>query len=160
MIFTQGGPMDAANWNEDTGERRVRKPTSVVRRGAGGKGPRKWYLACCLPYFLLGFVGPRSEAEEIKQHIGTFLREELNLELSKTKTLITHARSEAARFLGYEITTLHKDTKRSLNRSTGKKRRSINGRVGLRIPADVLTDKCNGYKRRRKAIQRAELLNE
>jgi hypothetical protein len=44
--------MDVANWNEDTGERRVRKPTSVVRRGAGGKGPRKRYLACCLPYFI------------------------------------------------------------------------------------------------------------
>jgi group II intron reverse transcriptase/maturase len=110
--------------------------------------------------FLLGFVGPRSEAEEIKQQIGTFLREELKLELSKTKTLITHARSEAARFLGYEITTLHTDIKRSLNRSTGKKRRSINGRVGLRIPPDVLTDTCNRYKRRGKATHRTELLNE
>ena len=59
-----------------------------------------------------------------------------------------------------QITTLHKDTKRSLNRSTGKKRRSINGRVGLRIPADVLTDKCTRYKRRGKAIYRAELLND
>src|SRR5439155_18267313 len=111
MIFTQGGPMDAANWNEDTGERRVRKPTSVVRRGAGGKGPRKWYLACCLPYFLLGFVGPRSEAEEIKRQLSTFLREELQLTLSPEKTLITHARNEAAKFLGYEIATLQADTK-------------------------------------------------
>ena len=49
--------------------------------------------------FLLGFIGPKSEAEEIKQQIGKFLQEELKLELSDTKTLITHARTEAARFL-------------------------------------------------------------
>ncbi len=50
--------------------------------------------------FLLGFVGPKAEAEEIKQQIKTFLREELTWELSEAKTLITHARSEAAHFLG------------------------------------------------------------
>src|SRR5437660_2380465 len=63
--------------------------------------------------FLLGFAGPRSETEEIRAHLAEFLRNTLKLELSKTKTLITHARTEAARFLGYEIGTLHDDTKRS-----------------------------------------------
>ncbi len=38
-----------------TGERRVRKPTSVVRRGAGGKGLHEQYLACCLPYYALSY---------------------------------------------------------------------------------------------------------
>jgi group II intron reverse transcriptase/maturase len=56
--------------------------------------------------FLLGFIGPRSEAEEIKRQLGDFLRDELKLELSQAKTLITHARSEAARFLGYGATRL------------------------------------------------------
>ena len=42
--------------------------------------------------FLLGFCGPRSEAEEIKQRLAGFLRDELKLELSKTKTLVTSAR--------------------------------------------------------------------
>jgi hypothetical protein len=50
--------------------------------------------------FLLGFAGPRHEAEEIKEKIRTFLREELQLELSESKTLITHAVSQAAHFLG------------------------------------------------------------
>ena len=63
--------------------------------------------------FSWALAGPRSEAEEIKQQLGAFLREELKLELSKTKTLITHARSEAARFLGYEVTVIQKDVKRS-----------------------------------------------
>jgi hypothetical protein len=54
---------------------------------------------------LLGFSGPRSEAEEIKQRLGEFLRGSLHLELSQAKTLLTHARTEKARFLGYHIHT-------------------------------------------------------
>ena len=70
--------------------------------------------------FVLGCVGPRSEAEEIKQQLRTFLREELKLELSEEKTLLTHAVSEAARFLGYELTVLQDDTKRTKRRDTGR----------------------------------------
>jgi reverse transcriptase-like protein len=51
----------------------------------------------------LGFSGPRTEAEEIKREIRDFLQETLRLELSEEKTLITHARTGAAKFLGYEI---------------------------------------------------------
>ncbi len=69
--------------------------------------------------FLLGFIGPREEAEEIKQQLGTFLQEDLKLELSQAKTLITHARTEAARFLGYEITALQDNPKRILRNTNG-----------------------------------------
>jgi len=109
--------------------------------------------------FLLGFVGPRSEAEEIKQHLGAFLRDELKLELSEDKTLITHGRSEAARFLGYEVTVQHEDTKRTKTRQ-GKRCRSVNGRIGLRVPRDVLVGKCDRYRKGGKAVHRAELLQE
>ncbi|HXZ70765.1 MAG TPA: hypothetical protein VEH31_07840, partial [Streptosporangiaceae bacterium] len=34
--------------------------------------------------------------------LATFLRETLGLELNSGKTLITHARSQPARFLGYD----------------------------------------------------------
>lgn len=54
---------------------------------------------------LLGFAGPKAEAEEIKQRLAVFLRDDLKLELSPDKTLITHARTQRARFLGYEIAT-------------------------------------------------------
>src|SRR5207244_12580882 len=57
--------------------------------------------------WLLGFSGPRNEAEQIKSEIGTFLHEHLKLELSETKTLITHARTSTARCLGYEVVTHH-----------------------------------------------------
>ncbi len=71
---------------------------------------------------LLGFTGPKAEAEQIKQRLAQFLRDKLILELSQEKTLITHARTGAARFLGYEITTQHNDTKK-----TGRYRR-VNAR--------------------------------
>ena len=60
---------------------------------------------------LLGFAGPKAEAEEIKQRLAQFLHDELKLELAAAKTLITHARTQAARFLGYDITVQHNDTK-------------------------------------------------
>jgi retron-type reverse transcriptase len=82
--------------------------------------------------FLLGFIGPKAEAEAIKERLRDFLRETLKLELSETKTLITHARTETARFLNYEIHTLHEDTKWDR-----RKRRSVNGNIGLRIPKQV-----------------------
>jgi group II intron reverse transcriptase/maturase len=112
--------------------------------------------------FLLGFIGPKSEAEEIKKEIGKFLQDELKLELSEAKTLITNARSEKARFLGYEISTSQADTKRHKdNRTTGTiSRRSINGRAKLTIPKDVRDAYSQKYMRNGKAIHRSELENE
>ena len=49
---------------------------------------------------LLGFAGPKAEAEAIKERLGVFLRDELRLELSPDKTLITHARTGAAQGRG------------------------------------------------------------
>lgn len=108
--------------------------------------------------FLLGFTGPKQEAEEIKQHLATFLRDELKLELSEAKTLITHARTQTARFLGYDVTTIQDNAKRSPFKGT--MRRSINGHIGLRVPHVVLQEKCKRYKRKGKAVHRTELTNE
>jgi len=108
--------------------------------------------------FLLGFNGPKSEAEEIKQALRTFLQDELKLELSEMKTLITNAKSEAARFLGYEVTTMQEDRKRSTTRH-GTDRRSANGRIGLRVPQDILEEKCKRYKQEGKPIHRGELID-
>ena len=94
----------------------------------------------------------------------SFLREELKLSLSEEKTLITHARSQAAKFLGYEVTVLQNDTQRTrVKRSNTQRRydqRSINAGIGLRIPRTVLLDKCARYMKRGKPIHRSELENE
>jgi len=109
--------------------------------------------------FLLGFIGPKEEAEEIKQQIRKFLQEEIKLELSEEKTLITNARTEAARFLGYEIVTLQKNEKRKMT-VRGTKCRTINGVIGLRIPLSVLQEKRERYMEKGKAIHRVELIND
>jgi group II intron reverse transcriptase/maturase len=118
---------------------------------------RRLYYVRYADDFLLGFIGPKSEAEAIKQHLRDFLRDELELELSEEKTLITHARSEAARFLGYQVTTLHNDTKRSKRSDRKATSRSINGGIGLEVPKDVLEEKCQRYMRGRKVMHRPEL---
>jgi group II intron reverse transcriptase/maturase len=109
--------------------------------------------------FAVAFAGPKEEAEAIKQRLRTFLREELKLELSEEKTLITHTRESAAKFLGYEITTDQSNTKQTRNRN-GHKGRSINGEIGLKVPQRVVEEKCKRYMRKGKPIHRAELLNE
>jgi group II intron reverse transcriptase/maturase len=105
--------------------------------------------------WLLGFSGPREEAEAIKQQLGEYLREHLKLTLSQTKTVITHARSEAAHFLGYEIAVLYCNHK--LDR---RGHRSINGQIGLQVPVEVVKNKCQRYQRGGKAIHRAELVHD
>src|SRR5664280_2879422 len=60
---------------------------------------------------LLGFTGPKAEAEAIKDQLARFLRDELALELNPDKTLVTHARTRAARYLGYEIIAQHGNDK-------------------------------------------------
>jgi group II intron reverse transcriptase/maturase len=102
---------------------------------------------------LLGFTGPKAEAEEIKQRLAEFLRDELRLELSASKTLITHARTGAARFLGYEITVQHNSSK------TTRRRRTVNGQVALRVPLDVIKAKSAPYLRRGKPAKQKALTN-
>lgn len=103
--------------------------------------------------FLLGFAGPHQEAKEIKQKIKEFLQDTLKLELSEQKTVITNARSDTARFLGYDVHVMHSDTKRTAGR------RAVNGKPGLRVPYTVITEKCSRYMQNGKPIHRKELLN-
>jgi group II intron reverse transcriptase/maturase len=52
--------------------------------------------------FLLGVIGSKADAEGLKAWLEKYLKEELQLELSMEKTLITNSK-ERIRFLGYDI---------------------------------------------------------
>jgi group II intron reverse transcriptase/maturase len=104
--------------------------------------------------FLLGFAGPRTEAEAITQRLGTFLRESLKLELSETKTLITHGRTAPARFLGYDVVVMHS------NEKITNGRRSVTAGVGLKVPISVVRAKCTRYLRHGKPTHLAQRLND
>ena len=103
---------------------------------------------------LLGFTGPKAEAEQIKARLAQFLRETLGLELNDSKTLISHARTQPARFLGYDIVVQHSSTKITRNR------RSVNGRVALRVPPDVVKAQCARYRQHGKPSRRTRLQNQ
>jgi hypothetical protein len=66
--------------------------------------------------------------------------------------------------LGYEVTTLQNDAKRSRVKRGNTERsfdqRSINAGIGLRIPQTVILDKCARYMKNGKPIHRSELENE
>ena len=102
---------------------------------------------------ILGFTGPRAEAEQIKARLAQFLRDDLGLELNAAKTLITHARSQRARFLGYDITVQHSSTKISNGR------RSVNGKIALRVPPEVIRAQCARYRQHGKPWHRSRLQN-
>ena len=107
---------------------------------------RLWYVRYA-DDFLLGLSGPKNEAVEIKNKIAEFLRNDLKLELNHDKTLVTHAHDECAKFLGYEVTVIHENSKHDF-----RGRRSINGMIGLRVPLKVARDKCTRYMRDGKSI--------
>jgi len=98
--------------------------------------------------FLIGFDGPIVEAEAIKERLGNYLRDNLKLELSQNKTLITHARNEKARFLGYHVSVFD---------STETRRRGVNGHIVLSVPPQVLEEKISRYTENGEPVSRYEL---
>jgi AI2M/AI1M-like, HNH endonuclease/Type II intron maturase len=116
---------------------------------------RLWYVRYADDW-LLGYSGPRSEAEQIKIQLSEFLRDELKLELSQEKTLITNARTEAARFLGYEVINQNADDIQCRRAN----RRCINGASGLKIPVEVIRKKCSKFMKHGKPTHRAEMLSD
>jgi group II intron reverse transcriptase/maturase len=141
---------------EQRGEREAgrslrKQMKTMPSRDPGDPGYRRLRYCRYADDWLLGFTGPRQEAEQIKACIGAFLQDQLKLELSPAKTLITHGRSQAARFLGYEIVVLNADHKHD-----HRGHRSINAAIGLKVPADVIRAKCAPYLHHGRPIRRTE----
>jgi group II intron reverse transcriptase/maturase len=104
--------------------------------------------------FILGFAGPKAEAQEIKEKLQKYLQDNLKLELSTEKTLITHAKSKAARFLGYDIQIRHDS-----DRIDDRGRRSVTEHIELRVPRDVVEANVAKRTAKGKPIHRTELMD-
>jgi hypothetical protein len=133
-----------------------REPPVRFREGLGVRFPRATRL-------LLGFVGPKSEAEEIRQKLTEFLGDRLRLTLSPSKTLITHAVSGKARFLGYDVGVLRGNTYLTTIRKGDRAKartRAANGKILLEMPKDAVTDLKGRYAGGGKILHRAERLND
>ena len=103
---------------------------------------------------LLGFADPRQKPKPSHVNSASFCTA-LKLELSVEKTLITHANTEKARFLGYDIVT-----QQGNDQHDWQGKRCINGRIGLRVPAAVIDAHCAQYMQHGKPTHRPALLFE
>jgi len=84
--------------------------------------------------FVLSAICPKSEAEEIYRTIETFLKENLKLNVSPTKSGIKH-HTEIIRFLGYDITVIHAEkTLKVTVQGLSQKKRTMKGTTTLLVP--------------------------
>ncbi len=88
--------------------------------------------------FIIGVIGSKDDAERIKADVKAFLGESLKLEMSETKTKITHA-SEAARFLSYDITRNYSGKNKRCK--DGSTRRVCTANIKLMVPHEKWFDK-------------------
>jgi group II intron reverse transcriptase/maturase len=124
--------------------RKIRKPMPYVM--VNDPKYRKLSYTRYADDFILSFAGPKNEAEDIKREIKEFLWENLKLELSAEKTLITHSRTDKAKFLGYELRIMQ-DT---------KNRKRANGKMWFGIPHETIVRTRRKYMKRGKIVHRPE----
>lgn len=80
--------------------------------------------------FIIGVKGDKIDCEKIKKQFADFISQELKMELSEEKTLITHS-SQFARFLGYDIRVRRDNTVKPHGTHL---QRTMNMKVELCIP--------------------------
>lgn len=91
--------------------------------------------------FLIAVNGSKEDCEWIKAKLSDFIHNELNMELSQEKTLITHSNSPA-RFLGYDIRVRRDQQIKPRHKKNGKdKQRTMNYTVELLIPMQAKIEK-------------------
>ena len=92
--------------------------------------------------FLIGVIGSKEDAKKIKSDVGAFLSNQLHLELSAEKTLITHG-NDFARFLAYDITTSNEQNR--IRTKAGHTMRFYPGRVKLYVPKEKWFNRLISY---------------
>lgn len=92
--------------------------------------------------FLIGVIGSKADAKQVKADMGMFISNELHLEMSSEKTLITHG-NDFAHFLGYEITVSSEQN--STRMKTGYTKRSYTGRIKLYVPKEKWLNRLLSY---------------
>ena len=92
--------------------------------------------------FLIGVIGSKEDAKQVKTDVGEFIKEQLHLEISPEKTLITHG-NDFARFLGY-LVTVSREQNRTRTKN-GFTRRTYVGKVKLYVPKEKWLNRLLSY---------------
>ncbi|MBE5101483.1 reverse transcriptase domain-containing protein [Priestia aryabhattai] len=93
--------------------------------------------------FLIGMIGDKQEALQVKQKLAEFLKDDLQLNLSQEKTLITHS-SKPARFLGYDV-MISRNQDRKMCKD-GRMRRTKSYTCTLNVPHEKWVDKLKDLR--------------
>lgn len=88
------------NWTSGSNNGPISHGPKGIKRLNQGKG--NWNYVRYADDFLLLTSGRKKEAEEMKDRVENFVKEELNLSFSDKKTSITHA-EDGINFLGYHL---------------------------------------------------------
>lgn len=118
--------------------------------------------------FVIGVIGGKEDAQQVKADVGQFLADTLKLKMSDEKTKITHT-GDRARFLGYDITVSREQT--AIKKNDGKTQRCHSYVVKLLVPREKWVSKLLEYKamkivlnengkERFKALHRGKLINK
>lgn len=115
--------------------------------------------------FVIGIAGSKESACNIKETIKNFLKEELRLDLSEEKTVITHLENPIS-FLGYEFRRWNEVKVKRVTYKNQKhplKKRTLSGAIKLEIPEKKIKEFAveNGYGNLEnfKIVHRAKLIN-
>ncbi|MDQ0219373.1 RNA-directed DNA polymerase [Peribacillus cavernae] len=115
--------------------------------------------------FVIGIAGSKQSVFKIKETVKNFLKEELHLDLSDEKTLITHLENPIP-FLGYEFRRWNEFKVKRVTYKNQKhplKKRTLSGAIKLEIPEWKIKEFSitNGYGNldNFKIIHRAKLIN-
>lgn len=100
--------------------------------------------------FIIGVRGSREDCEEIKRKLSCFIRDNLRMELSEEKTLITHSNTYA-RFLGYDMRIRRSNIIKPNGRGTTQ--RTMSNHMELAVP---LGDKIQPFLFKHGVIKQKE----
>jgi hypothetical protein len=109
--------------------------------------------------FLVMVIGSKGLSVQIREEIQRFLCDELHLELSAEKTLITNLGDKSVRFLGYELAKTRENTART-EHTLGVKKRAANETIQLLVPAEVINEKLKPFVSNGKAVHHNARIND
>ncbi len=108
--------------------------------------------------FVVMINGSKDLAEQIRKEIGDLLMQELQLELSIEKTVITNLSSQRVCFLGYEIAKTQENTAITED-AIGRQKRTANGTIQLLVPGDVIKEKLKPFVANEKSVHHNARIN-
>ena len=146
--------------NDPATAKQTRTNASAVTGAQSSRPERSGAYVTCATLTIFSWVLQAQERKQpsSKPKLQMFLQNTLRLTLSDEKTLITHARTQHARFLNYAVSVYQVNDKITRRSDNAAATRSINGNIRLSIPHGLIDERCKRYQRNGKSIHEGALI--